>query len=121
VDRVLVVPLGWPHIVGKDQNIFGQRKVRQVLVAALASCLPMVVGNGGSGVGTGGVVAGGWMVLASYHGGGEGKGAYGQVRVAGFLAGVQGQGWGAMLVKSVWHPKGKVIAVIVEYHLLCHG
>jgi len=59
VDRVWVVPLGWPHIVGKDQNIFGQGKVRRVLVVALASCLPMVVGNGGSGEGTGGVVASG--------------------------------------------------------------
>jgi len=107
--------------VGKDQNIFGQKKVRRILVVTLASCLPMVVGSGGSGLGAGGVVAGGWMVLAGCCGGGEGKGAYGQVRIAVFLAGVQGQGRGATLVKSIWHPKGKVIAVIVEYHLLCHG
>jgi len=106
VDCVWVVLLGWLHIVGKDQNIFGQGKVREVLVAALASCLPMVVGNGGSGVGTGGVVASGWMVLAGCCSGGEGKGAYGQVRVVGFWVGVQCQGWGTMLVKSIWHPKG---------------
>jgi len=103
VDCVWIVLLGWPHIVGKDQNIFGQGKVGWVLVAALVGCLPMDVGNGGGDVGTGGVVAGRWMVLAGHDGGGEGKGTYGQVREVGFAAGVQGQGWDTMLVKSIWH------------------
>jgi len=130
----------------KGLNICGQVSVRQVLVMALAGCLP----RRGSGVGCGVVAVdmfiGRWIFYLGWSYGRRGKGTMHRVGVRRKQASCHGLGWGAMLEgmgcrvkgrgrewcqhhgpvqgvfgEGIWLPYGGIGCYIVVYQPLCGG